>query len=36
MLFKDWRLPLLVTYMIYTGLEMVFVWSDFTTNYWRA
>ena len=33
LLVKDARLPLLVPYMIYSGMEMVFIWSDFTTNY---
>mmetsp|Transcript_30735 Transcript_30735/g.45491 ORF Transcript_30735/g.45491 Transcript_30735/m.45491 type:complete len:486 (+) Transcript_30735:55-1512(+) len=33
LLVKDMRLPLLVPYMIYSGMEMVFIWSDFTANY---
>ena len=33
LLIKDMRLPLLVCYMVYSGMEMVFMWSDFTSNY---
>jgi MFS family permease len=33
LLFKDFRLPLLVFFMIYTGVEQVFMWADYTSNY---